>query len=331
LGRFDEARRTFAEALSRKLDDAHLHTGLYDLSFLAGDAQGMASQAAWLEARPGKHEIISDEADTEAYRGKLTRARQLTRRAGEEGVRSDNREAAALWRVDGALREAAFGNLAEARQESEAALKLAPDNRDIQVQAALAFAWSRNTIEVQKLESDLKKSYPLDTRVNDYWLPTIDARTELGTGNPPEAVRRLQVVSYPLELGIPFEAVNIACLYPVYTRGEAYLAAGQGSEAAGEFQKILDHPGIVQNCATGALAHLGLARAYAVEAGLPRQEPGSSHHVRNRGNGGLKPPLQPDALAKARIAYQDFLALWKDADPDIPILKQAKAEYAKLQ
>ena len=189
---------------------------------------------------------------------------------------------------------AALGS--EARREAEAALKLAPDSRDAEVQAALTYAWSGDEGGARKVESDLKKQFPLDPLVNDYWPPTIDARTELAKSNPAGALDRLQAVSSPLELGI-------ACLYPVYTRAEADLAAGQGSAAAGEFQKISDHVGIVQNCATGALGRLGLARAYALA-----------------GNS-----------AKARAAYQDFFTLWKDADPDIPILKQAKAEYAKLR
>ncbi len=250
-------------------------------------------------------------------------------------MRADNPEVAAAYRLDAALWEVAFGNVAEAYRETEAALTLAPDSRDPEAQAALADAWSGDEGGARRLESNLKKRLPLDTLVNDYWLPTIDARMELAKSNPAGALDRLQAVSSPLELGFPIEAVNIACLYPVYTQGEAYLA-GQGSAAAGEFQKILDHAGIVLNCATGALARLGLARAYALEPGIGGT---AVPDVRKRGsttsetpmNRGRLPVLQPAALAKARAAYQDFLTLWKDADPDIPILKQAKAEYAKLQ
>jgi len=324
LGRLDEARKTFEEALSRKLDDKGLHIGLYGLAFLTGDTQGMASQAAWFEGKPGRHEIFSTEADTEAYGGHLTRARELTRRAVEEAVRADNPEAAALWRVDAALREVAFGNAAEARLDTKAALKLAPDSRDIEVEATLAGAWAGDVGGTRKLANNLKKQFPLDTLVNDYWFPTIDARTELANNNPAGALDRMQAVSSPLELGNTSEATEIACLYPVYTRGEAYLSAGQGSAAAGEFQKILDHAGIVQNCATAALARLGLARAYILEAAVGAGiETAQGHPQRT--------PPQQDALAKARAAYQDFFTLWKDADPDIPILKEAKAEYAKLK
>jgi len=321
LGRLDEARKTFEGALSHKQDNDDLHLGLYGLAFLAGDTQGMASQAAWLEGKPRRHEILSGEADTEAYGGHLARARELTRRAVEGAVRAANPEMAAEWRLDAALREAAFGNGAEARRETEAALRLAPDSRETQAQAGLADAWSGDEGGTRRLESDLKKQFPLDTVVNEYWLPTMDARMELAKNNPAGALDRLQTLQSPLEFGsIPHYVIGV-CPYPTYTRGEAYLASGQGSAAEAEFQKILDHRGLVVNCDVGALAHLGLARAYAVEAGLSRHGE----------NGGAKPPLQPAALAKARAAYQDFLTLWKDADPDIPILKEAKAEYAKLQ
>jgi eukaryotic-like serine/threonine-protein kinase len=329
LGRLDEARKTFEEALSHKLDYPDMHMDLYSLAFLAGDIQDMAKQAAWFEGKPGRHEIFWGEADTEAYGGKLGRARELTRRAVEEAVRADNPEAAAPWREDAALREAAFGNAAEARREAEAGRRLAPDNRDAEAQAAVGYAWSGDEGGARRLASQLKKQFPLDTLVNDYWLPTIDARTELAKNDPAAAVDLLQAISSPLELGMPIGLVDIACLYPVYTRGEAYLAARQGSAAAGEFQKILRHAGIVQNCATAALERLGLARAYALEAGRGGT---TVRAVKNHGSHpGETPVPQQAALAKARAAYQDFFTLWKDADPDIPILKQAKGEFAKLK
>ena len=331
LGRLDEARKMCEEALSRKLDDDILHENLYSLAFLAGDAKSMGSQAAWFEGKPGlQHEILALEADTEAYGGHLARARELTRQAAEGAVRAGNPEAAAAWRLDAALREAAFGNAAQARRDTQAALKLAPDSRDIEVQAALADAWAGDEGGVPKLESEIKKRFPLNTIVNSYWLPTVEARVKLAEDNPAVALDRLQTVSSPLELGwANLPSPGGMPLYPVYTRGDAFLAAGQGSAAAGEFQKILGHPGIVINCPTGALAHLGLARAYALEAGLSRHGENGGPFTSLRASS--KPPLQPDALAKARAAYQDFLALWKDAEPDIPILKQAEAEYARLQ
>ncbi len=322
LGRPEDARNTFTEALSRKLDDDGLRAGLYAVGFLAGDTTAMASQAAWYEGKPElQHEILSAEADTEAYAGHVAAARELTRRAVEGAVRAANPEEAAEWRVNGALREAAFGDYPEARRETEAALKLAPGSRNAEAQAALAEAWVGDEADALRLESDLKNRFPLDTLVNSYWLPTSEARRKLSGNKPAEALDELQPVSSPLELGVPVVAGISACLYPAYMRGEAYLDTDQGSAAADEFQKIIHYRGVVVNCSTGALARLGLARAYALEAGISRQAQ----------NGGVKPPLQPDAVAKARAAYQDFLTLWRDADPDIPILKQAKAEYARLQ
>jgi len=161
-------------------------------------------------------------------------------------------------------------------------------------------------VRAQSLRQELDKRYPLNTQVQSLWLPTIDAQMELAGRKPAAAIVRLQAATR-MELGVE------SCLYPVYVRGEAYLAAGQGNAAAGEFQKILDHSGIVWGCPTGALAHLGLARANALEAGT---EEGVAADA---------------ARARALSAYRDFFALWKDADPDIPILRQAKAEYAKLQ
>jgi hypothetical protein len=239
-------------------------------------------------------------------------------------VRTANADAAALWRLDAALREAAFGNAAAARREAEAALNLAPDSRDAEVQAAFASAWAGDLDRAGKLASSLKKRFPLDTLVNGYWLPTIEARMMLGENNPAGALDRLQTLQSSPELG----SIG-TCPYSVYTRGEAYLAAGQGSAAAGEFKKILDHAGLVLNCAVGALARLGLARAYALEAAVGGT---AVPAVRNQGSTtGETPVPQPEVLAKSRKAYQAFFTLWKDADPDIPILQQAKAEYARLQ
>jgi tetratricopeptide (TPR) repeat protein/predicted Ser/Thr protein kinase len=349
LGRLDEAGKTFQEALSHNLDNDTLHEGLYALAFLAGNTQGMASQAAWFEGKPElQHEILAAEADTEAYGGHLGRARELTSQAVDSAVRADNREAAATWHLDAALREATFGNPAAARREAQVALKLAPDNRNVEAYAALLSAWAGDEGEARKLESDLKERFPLDTLVNSYWLPTIEARLALAEDHPSAALVWLQTVSSPLELGTFLNGIG-NWLYPVYTRGEAYLAAGQGSGAAGEFQKILDHRGLVVNCPAGALARLGLARAYALEAGLnvaPDVNPAHAtlsarselalskakgQAVRGPSTTAQQAAPLPDALAKARAAYQDFLTLWKDADPDIPILKQAKAEYAELQ
>ena len=336
LGRRQEAREAFEQALSRQLDDDTLHAGLYALAFLDGDLRHMAAQAKWYDRRPElQHEILSLEADTQAYGGHLASARQLTRQAVDAAVRAGNPEAAALWRVDAALREAAFGNALEARRETAVALKLAPDSRNVEAQAALAKALAGDAAGALDLESDLKRRFPLDTLVNFYWLPTVDATMKLSANDPKTALESLGIISSRLEQALPVITGISACLYPVYVGGEAYLAAGEGGKAAEEFQKILNHRGVVINCPTGALAQLNLGRAFAVEAGLTigalpslAQQAGS-RLPRSDFKGNTH--AAEDSRTKARAAYESFFTLWKDADPVVPVLKQAKAEYAALQ
>jgi eukaryotic-like serine/threonine-protein kinase len=191
-------------------------------------------------------------------------------------------------------------------------LKLAPTSQGAEAEAALAFAMAGDTARAESLAQDLGKRFPLDTQMQSLWLRAIQAQLALVRKNPAAAVTALQADS-ATELGQIQFVNNISCLYPVYVRGEAYLAAGQSSAAAAEFQKIIDHSGIVWNCWTGALAHLGVARANALQS---RTSQGADADA---------------ARVRALAAYKDFLTLWKDADPDTPILKQAKTEYAKLQ
>ncbi len=212
---------------------------------------------------------------------------------------NDAKETAAAYQAAAALREVEAGNREQARADANAALKLAP-NRDVRAMAALALARAGDTAGAEKLAAELDKTFPLDTLVQRYWLPTIRAAVALERKDPNRAIELLKVAS-TIELGEPTQLTIFLC--PVYLRGEAYLMLHDGNRAAAEFQKFIDHRGLVVNFPWGALARLGLARAYA---------------------------MQGDT-AKARAAYQDFLTLWKDADPDIPILKQAKAEYAKLK
>jgi len=202
-------------------------------------------------------------------------------------------------------------------------LKLAP-NRDVRAISALALARAGDTAGAEKLAAELDKTFPLDTLVQRYWLPTIRAAVALQRQDPNRGIELLQVAS-PIELGEISQLTIFLC--PVYVRGEAYLLLHDGSRAAAEFQKFIDHRGVVMNFPWGALARLGLARAYALQAGVPV----AAVYDRRKEDGARRAPLQPDALAKARAAYQDFLTIWKDADPDIPILKEAKAEYAKLK
>jgi len=313
LQRFDEARQAIREAHVRKLDDYILHDGLYGLAFLGADYSAMAEQQQWLAGKPEYENFgLALASDTEAYDGHPRKAQELTKRAVESAIRVDSKESGAIWQANAALQQVAYGNRTEARQSAAEALKLAPANQGVESEAALAFAMAGDTARAESLAQDLGKRFPLDTQMQSLWLPAIQAQLALDRKNPVSALNTLQAAS-PIELGsIPF-INNVSCLYHVYVRGEAYLAAGQGKEAAAEFQKILDHSGIVWNCWTGALARLGVARANALQS---RTSQGADADA---------------ARVRALAAYKDFLTLWKDADPDIPILKEAKAEYAKLQ
>jgi eukaryotic-like serine/threonine-protein kinase len=312
LQRFDETRQSIHEAQTRKWDDFILRNALYALAFLGSDSAAMTEQQQWFAAKPEENFGLALKSDTEGYAGHVSKARELTKRAVASAVRADNKENGAIWQANAGLRQAAYGNPAEARQIAAEALKLAPASPGAESEAALAFAMAGDAARAEFLAQDLGKRYPLHTQVQSLWLPAIQAQVALDKKNPVAALNTLQA-AYAIELGqIPFVA-NISCLYHVYVRGEAYLAAGQGSAAAAEFQKILDHSGIVWNCWTGALAHLGVARANALQA---RTSQGTDADA---------------ARVRALAAYKDFLTLWKDADPDVPIVKEAKAEYAKLQ
>jgi eukaryotic-like serine/threonine-protein kinase len=312
LQRFYEARQTIHEAQARKLDNFIVRNALYALAFLGADSAAMAEQQRWFAGKSEENMGLALASDTEAYAGHVGKARELTKRAVDSAIRADSKENGAIWQANAALQQAAYGNATEARQSAAEALKLAPASQGVGVEAALAFAMASDTARADSLAQDLGKRYPLDTQLQSLWLPAIQAQLALDKKNPVAALNALQAAS-PIELGQIAFVNNISCLYHVYVRGEAYLAAGQGSAAAAEFQKILDHSGIVWNCWTGALARLGVARANALQAKTSQGADADAARVR--------------ALA----AYKDFLALWKDADPDIPILKEAKAEYAKLQ
>jgi Flp pilus assembly protein TadD len=312
LQRFDEGRQIIHEAQARKMDNYILRSALYALAFLGSDSAAMAEQQQWIAGKPEENFGLALASDTEAYGGHLAKARELTKRAVASALRADSKETGAIWQAIAAQWEAAYGNPAEARRSAAEALKLAPASQGVESEAALAFAVTGDTAQAESLAQDLGKRFPLDTQMQSLWLPAIQAQLALDRKNPGAAMNALQTGS-AIELGQIGFVANISCLYPTYIRGEAYLAAGQGTAAAAEFQKILDHSGIVWNCWTGALAHLGVARAIALES---RTSQGADADA---------------ARVRALAAYKDFLTLWKDADPDIPILKQAKAEYAKLQ
>jgi len=302
LNRLEEARATAEEAQAKQLDSPLLRIGLYQLAFLQNDTSGMAQQVTWAAGKSGVEDVLlAREADTAAYSGRLGEARDFSRRAVASAVRAEEKEKAASYEADAALREALFGNAAAGRQRAAAALGLST-GRDVRYGAALALAMAGDAVPAQALADDLAKHFPEDTVVQFNYLPTLHAQLALSRNDASKAIETLQAAA-PYELGDPTEAFTFVSLYPVYVRGEAYLAGHQETGAAAEFRKILDHRGVVFNEPIGALAHLGLGRAYA---------------------------MQGDTV-KAKTAYEDFLKLWKDADPDIPILKHAKAEYEKIK
>jgi eukaryotic-like serine/threonine-protein kinase len=302
LDRLNEAEGVFKRAEERKLESEYLLGYHYQLAFLKADAGEMARLVAIAADKPAEEDLLlSEQSDTEAYYGHLAKARELSRRAAESARQAGAKERAALWQANGALREVEFGNSASAREETTAALALTP-GRGIEALAAMALARSGDVAGAQKLANKLNNDFPLNTILQGYWLPAIRAAIELHRKNPAGSIELLRSTASH-ELGAPEPLLIVGTMYPVYLRGEAYLLAHEGKEAADEFQKFLDHPGVVLNFSLGALAHLGLARAYV---------------------------LQGDS-AKARAAYKDFFTLWKDADSDTPIFKEAKTECAKLQ
>ncbi len=304
LDRLADLEDVLHQTSERKFDNPFLAHQRFDLAFLKGDSAGMQREVAAAQGKPGAEDSISDrQAFALAYTGRMQEARKWSKSAITLAQQAGHRERAALFETRAALWEAFFGNMPEAKRTTKEALTLAR-NREVRFGAALVLAMSGEASQAQSLANDLEKDFPEDTSVRFYYLPAVRASLALNHGNTSQAIGFLQA-NVPFELGVPRSATfaYFGALYPVYVRGQAYLAAHQGSEAAKEFQKIVDHPGITIGDAFGVLAHLGLARAYALTGDT----------------------------AKARAAYQDFFTLWKDADSGIPVLKQAKAEYAKLQ
>jgi predicted Zn-dependent protease/predicted Ser/Thr protein kinase len=295
LGQLDKAKDIVDQAIARKLEDPWLHDTLYQIAFLQGDAAQMEREVAWAISKPGEYVLLGDQSSTEFYRGRVSKGREYERRVLASAMQADSKETAAVSQVFAASMEAELGDYASARQDITAALKLSP-GLQVQIYAAPTLARVGDFAHARALISELENKYPERTLLKFFWLPTTEAAIELNKKNYSRAIADLEVT-------VPYELNPAGNLYPAYIRGQAYLQEHSGAAAAAEFQKILDHSGVVTNFVLGALAHLQLGRAYAME--------GES--------------------AKAKSAYQDFFALWKDADPDISILKQAKAEYAKLR
>jgi eukaryotic-like serine/threonine-protein kinase len=313
LQRLDQARQNILDAQARKLDPVRFHNVLYALGFLSAHYADMTEQQQWFAAKPGYENWgLALAADTQAYFGHLHRARDFTKQAVDAAIRADSRGSAADYQYLAAQREAAFGNPSLARQAATQAFKLSSTSPGVEREAALAFAMANDSPRAEKLAQDLETRFPLHSQTQLLWVPTIRAQLALNNKRPDQALDLLRTAQ-PIELGQTGFVLHISCLYPIYVRGEAYLLQGQGTLAAAEFQKILDHNGIVWNCWTGAMAQLGVARANALQL---RSSRAADADV---------------ARSRAVAAYKAFLARWSDADADIPILKEAKAEYAKLQ
>ena len=303
LNRFDEVPRIFEEGLAHRPDDKTLHIGMHVIASWRGDASAVERQAAWALGRPEAEGIFFGiEAYTAAYYGKLAKCREFFQRSLAADQRDNLKASAAVTQATAALLEAEYGNFDAGRKGATVALTMAAPSEPAKIMAALTFAELKDGTRAEQLASELGQRCPNATLLNNVWLPAIHAQLATSRDNPTEAIKLLQA-ALPYELGLEWRVPPPTFfLYPVYLRGQAYLRAQQGGKAAQEFQKILDHRGITGNSPVAPLAHLGLARAYALSGDT----------------------------TKAKTGYQDFFALWKDADPDIPILKQAKAEYAKL-
>jgi eukaryotic-like serine/threonine-protein kinase len=302
LNRLKEALATAEEAQAKNLDSADLHLYLYEMGFLQRDTERLAQQVEWATGKPGQESLLQYfQANTAAYSGQLDKSREFTRRAMASAERAGEKDRAAGAEATAALFESLFGNAEEARKRAMAATAQST-GKDGQYVAALALALAGDSSRAQEIAEELAKRFPDDTIVQFNYLPTIRAQIAIKRNDAAKAAEALQVAA-PYELGLAGSTTFLTNMYVVYVRGGVYLAAKQGGPASVEFQKIVDWGGVVINEPIGALAHLGLARAYL---------------------------LQGDTV-KARAAYQDFLTLWKDADPVTPILIAAKSEYAKVQ
>jgi DNA-binding winged helix-turn-helix (wHTH) protein/predicted Zn-dependent protease len=303
LGQLGQAENALRRAVERKLEIPDFLVQRYDISFLKRDAEGMRQVAALGQSKPGAEEWMFDhQALALAYSGEIEQARRMSKHAEELAQQAGQREEAALFEAAAALREGFVGNTIEARQRATKALALS-NNRDVEYGATFALALAGDNTRSEALADELEKRFPEDTSVKFGYLPSVRARLALNQGNAAKGLNLLEA-AVPYELGVPRSGSPgyFGALYPVYVRGEVYLTMNEGAEAATEFQKILDHSGIVVSDPIGALARLQLGRALALSGDR----------------------------TKARSAYEEFLTLWKDADPDLPTLQQAKREYGRL-
>ena len=302
LSRPNDAEKVLQEAFSRRLDDPSLHANLYAVGFAKGDSAMMQRELTWAVGKAGGEDtLLAAQSDTEAYYGHLQKAREYTRRAVESARKAELPESAAVWEVQAAMREAMFGYPEEATKHAESALQLAPESKDVRALAALVFARLGEGAKAQKILDDLRALYVSNMVIQKAWLPVVQAEMKLRKKQYADAISSLEGVT-PYERGQLTGNLSDSCMIPAFLRGEAELGAGNARQALAEFQKFSTDAGIVGSCWSAPLAKLGTARAEAL-SGSP---------------GG------------AKEAYAKFLELWKGADAGIPVLRQAKAEAAKL-
>ena len=300
VGRLREAHDTFDQAIAKHLDSLWLRVYRYDLAFLENDATGMRQQVTWSSDKPGFDDMFLNlEADTGGYSGHAREARELSRQAVEFAGRAERNGRAADHEVNAAIRESLFGNFAEAQRLANASLNRSPGPL-VQYKAGITLALGRDVVGAENLANEMRRRYPENLMTRRQRIPTIQALVALDRNHVANAIEVMESIPTEVVQSNPYQEADF---FSVYVRGEAYLAAHRGAEAGAEFQKIPDHRGFILNQPIGALAHLQIGRAYAMQGDV----------------------------AKAKAAYHDFLTLWKDADPDIPVLREAKAEYAKLQ
>jgi DNA-binding winged helix-turn-helix (wHTH) protein/tetratricopeptide (TPR) repeat protein len=299
LNRLDEAEAVYQQAMERKVEGPYLLVNLYALAFLKGDTLTMAKSAMDAAGRPGVEDLLlAAKADTDAWHGKFKNAHGLTQQAMDSALRNEAKETAAAYQALAALREVAAGDRTPGVADARGAIKLGP-SRDVRAMAALAMAEAGDATDAAKLEAELNRDFPLDTLVQRYWLPSIRAALALGRKDPTAALEELTKAS---NLDFSEPAGVTVYLVPPYLRGRAYLMLRDGTAARAEFQKFIDHYGMVGNFPWGALSRLGIARAYVAE-GNPTE---------------------------AKAAYREFLELWNNADPDVPVYKEAKIEFLGL-
>jgi eukaryotic-like serine/threonine-protein kinase len=300
LFRLDDAKAAWDKAQALNLDSPNLRLARYELAFLQKDDTAMKDQISWATGKPGAEDaFLSAQSDTEAYHGRLTAANDLSKRAVDSAKHADAMETAANWLANEALRDAELGNMQAAKQTAIEALALS-DGHDAEIMVSLALARAGEVAKAQQIADKLDHDSPLNTMLQGYWLPTIRAAISLSKGDGKKAVELLQPAS-AYELGQPLQ-FQLSTLYPVFVRGQAFLKQGLGAQAAVEFQKIIDHPGLTVNFPLGSLAHLELGRARTLSGDR----------------------------ASAKQAYENFFGLWKDADPTSSVFKESKDEYAKL-